>query len=428
MAKVTFIGGGSSKFIHALTRDLFTFPETQDIEIALMDIDPDRVAMTEALVQKMIDELKIPAKVAAGTNRREMLEGADYVIITIMVGRFACYKNDVEIPAKYGVYQAVSDTIGPGGVFRLMRTMPVLHGLIEDIRAVAPNAWVLNYSNPMAMNVWGMLETGYERVVGLCHSIQGQYKKMFKVLDIPVNEIKYEAAGINHLTCYLKLEHNGRDIYPDLLAGREKILEQYPHMKSSFDILDYFGYFPAEGGHHQTEYYPYFRKNEKLIEEYGAMTGWGYKVDLEGAENMAVKIPAMTRGEEPIKYERGNEFGAYIIHSIETGEPRLFHGNVRNQGLIENHPPQAVVEVPCHVDENGFKPCRVGRIPEQLAAWQGQHIAVHEMAVKGWYQRDRKMIERAIMLDPLTSAMCTLPQIREMVREMFEANREYIDW
>ena len=424
--KVTFIGGGSSKFIYELARDLFTFPAMQDVTISLMDIDEVRVHMTEALVNKMITDLKINAKVEAGTDRRKMLAGADYVIVTIMVGRFDVYGKDVDIPAKYGVKQAVSDTIGPGGVFRFMRTYPVLEGLVKDIRDVAPGAWILNYSNPMAMNVWGILETGYERVVGLCHSVQWTYTILARAAGIDPAEVTYTAGGINHVNFYLTLQQKGKDIYPAICAAAHTVLKEHPEMKTSFELLDEIGYFPAEAGWHQSEYYPYFRKNDDLINSSNAPTKTGYTFDKANADKMAIEIPAMTRGEKPISYKRGHEYGSFIINAIETNEPFVFYGNVRNNGLIENHLPDAVVEVPCVADRTGIRPCRVGRIPEILAALQRAHVSVHSMAVKGTIAHDREMIIHALMADPLTATICTLPQIRAMANEMFAANREWL--
>ena len=429
MSKIVFIGGGSSKFVREVVVDLFTFEALQGAEIALMDIDKERAERSERLVRKIIADQSLPATVSSTTDRRKALAGADYVIVTIMVGGFEHYASDTAIPSKYGVWPTVGDTIGPGGVFRTVRTAPVLKGLVEDLQEVAPRAWLLNYANPMAMNMGTIRDCGYARAVGLCHSIQSTYRQIARWLDVPPDEVTYTAAGINHVDFYLTLEHRGRDLYPDLKAAGPRLVAQDPRLRVWFDLLEYLGYIPAEGPAHQLEYYPWFRKTQEQVAHYAWETGWGYNVDSEGAERRTTEVEAQIEGREPIRYERSHEYGAGIIHSLETGEPRTFYGNVPNRGLIENLPPEAIVEVPCLVDGNGIFPCRMGRIPPQLAAVMVPHVAVHGMAVRGTLEKDRRQIHQAIQADPLTAAVLTLPQTRALVDEMFEANREYVaDW
>lgn len=429
MRKVTFVGGGSAKFVRELVVDMFHFPELQDTHICLMDIDLERAGRSERIVRKIIADRKLPATVEATTDQRAALAGADYVVITIMVGGFESYWSDYEIPAKYGVYQAVSDTIGPGGVFRIVRTSPVLQGIARDLREVAPDAQILNYANPMAMNTWTLLTCGHAKTVGLCHSIQGCYKGIAKTLGIDPAEINYTAAGINHVDFYIRLEHKGRDIYPLLLAAAESEIAKTPGERSRFELLEYLGHFPAEGAWHQTEYYPWFRKDRQTIEHYGAEDHWGYNVDSAGNNKKIAEVEEQIAGTKRIDYTPSEEYGARIIHSLETGELRLFYGNVWNAGLIDNLPAKAVVEVPCAVDKNGIQPVKVGEIPPQLAAVMRPHISVHELAVRGALTKDRRLIEQAVMMDPLTGAILTLPRIREMVKEMFAANEAYVrDW
>ncbi|MBN8215534.1 MAG: alpha-glucosidase/alpha-galactosidase [Spirochaetes bacterium] len=424
--KVTFIGGGSSKFIHELVRDLFTFPALRDATIALMDVDEARVRLTEGLVKKMILDLGLPARVVAGTDRRALLEGSDFVLVTIMVGRFETYALDVDLPAKYGVKQSISDTIGPGGVFRFIRTFPVLQAIADDIRAVAPDAWLLNYSNPMAMNVWGLHAAGFERAVGLCHSIQGTYRYLAEAVGVAPDEVTYTAGGINHVNFYHTLRHGTRDLYPAVLEHEAKILRERPEMTTSFELLRETGYFPAEAGTHQSEYYPYFRRTQAQIDACRAPTKAGHDNDKANAERMAVEVPRMIRGEKPISYARGMEYGAFIVNAMVADEPTLFYGNVPNRGLIDNHLPEAVVEVPCVASGAGIRACRVGRVPEILAALQRAHVGVHRLAVDGALAKDRELIRQALMVDPLTAAVCTLPQIRAMTAELFAANAKYL--
>ena len=429
MKKVAIIGAGSAKFVRELTVDIFSYDELQNVEIALMDIDQERATRSERLVAKIIQDRNLPARVFSTTNQRQALEGADYVFITIMVGGLPHYHSDVAIPAKYGVLQAVSDTIGPGGVFRSVRTAPVMRGIAQDLRSVAPHAWILNYANPMAMNVWALLESGHTRTVGLCHSIQGMYRQIAHWLSIPADEVRYTAGGINHIDFYLTLTHKGRDLYPDLLAAKDKILAAQPWERSRFELLEHLGHFPAEGPHHQTEYYPWFRKNEAAVKNYACETFWGYNVDSEHFRNRIAEVDQQIVGKLPIHYGRSSEYGSRIIHSLETGKARVFYGNVRNQGLIENLPPQAVVEVPCLADANGIAPCRVGPIPPQLAAAMSPHVAVHGMAVQGALTKNRRLIRQAIQADPLAGAILNLPQLRAMTDELFQANQDYTaDW
>jgi alpha-galactosidase len=429
MSKVTFIGGGSAKFVRELVVDLFAFEELRDSHICLMDIDAERLARSEQIVRKMIMDRKLPARVETTTDQRRALAGADYVVITIMVGGFDAYGADTAIPSKYGVHQAVSDTTGPGGVFRIVRTSPVLQQIAKNLKEVAPQAWILNYANPMSMNTWTLLECGHARTVGLCHSIQGCYVGIAKSLGIPPEEVNYTAAGINHINFYLTLERQGQDIYPLFRANADRLIQESPTERPRFELLKYLGYFPAEGPHHQSEYYAWFRKNQAAIDHYHVETAWGYNFDKKYNGIKMADVDRQIAGTDPIDYTPSVEYGAKIIHSLKTGTLRLFYGNVWNSGLIENLPARSVVEVPCVVDRNGILPVKMGRIPPQLAAGMTPHIALHELAVAGALQKDRRLIRLAVQADPLTGAILTLPQITELVDEMFAANQAYVqDW
>lgn len=429
MCKIVFIGGGSAKFVREVAVDLFAYPALQDAHITLMDVNEERANRSRRLVEKIIEDLGIGATVDATTDRREALREADYVIITVMVGGYDHYHSDVAIPAKYGVYQTVSDTIGPGGVFRTVRTAPVMKGIVDDLREVAPCAWVLNYANPMAMNVTALTRCGQERVVGLCHSIQHCHNQIAKWLGLPAEEVLYTAGGINHVDFYLTLRHRGEDLYPRLLEQADRIVAEEPAERARFELLRYLGHLPAEGPFHQSEYYPWFRKNEAAVEHYAAPTFWGYNVDSEHFKKRTGEIEAQISGEMPISYERSVEYGPQIIHAMETNAPMKFYGNVPNRGLIENLPAGAVVEVPCVADATGIVPCRVGRIPAQLAAVMAPHTAVHELAVAGTLGKNKCLVRQAIQADPLTATILTLPQIEQVTDELFAENHEYVaDW
>jgi len=427
--KITFIGGGSAKFIRELAVDLFSYPHLQDSHIALMDINRERVERTERLLKKIIHELKIPATVSSTTDQRQAIAGANHIIITFMIGGFEYYHSDVAIPARYGVCQTVGDTAGPGGVFRTVRTTPVLRKIAADVLELAPEAWVLNYANPMAMNILALQRSGLKRIVGLCHSIQHLYHNFAHWLDLPAEEIHYTAGGINHINFYLTVTHQGQNLYPRLLAQKDRILKEFPSEITRFELLEYLGHIPAEGAGHQTEYYPWFRKDEAGIRRSCAETFWGYNIDSQMFKDRAIEIDAQIAGTKPISYSRSMEYGAQIVQAIEGGEPQSFYGNVPNCGLIENLPYDSITEVPCVADKNGIVAGRVGKIPTQLAAVMQPHIALHDLAVTGTFQKDRRLIYQAVQADPLTSTILTLPKIKEMVDEMFATNKEFVsDW
>lgn len=427
MRKIVFIGGGSSRFVRELVIDLFLHEELRDSHIALMDIDAEKLSVSQRLVDKIIREMDVPATCSVTTDRKQALEGADYVIITIMVGGFEKYKTDVEIPAKYGVFQTISDTTGPGALMRIVRTAPVLQGLASELQEVSPNAWVLNYANPMSMNTWTLLDAGHPRSVGLCHSIQGCIPwRLIKWLDIPADEFDYTAGGINHMNFYLSLTHRGRDLYPDLLACEEKAVEKEPAEKLAFELLRRLGHFPAEGPMHQAEYYLWFMKNEETGKRFGAVTGIGYKNDSANAVKRATEAQDILSGKTELRIRHSMEYGARIIQAMETGRALKIYGNVRNDGLIENLPRNAIVEVPCLVDRDSIDACRVGRIPPQLAAVMTPHIFLHEMAIDAVFRKSRRSLLMALQADPLTGAILTLPEIKDMFNELCEENKDYM--
>ncbi len=431
MPIITIIGGGSGKFVRELVVDFFSFEALHHVELRLMDIDQQRVERSERLVKKIIADRKLPAKVWSTTDRRAALDGADYVIVTIMAGGFDRYHADVAIPAEYGIYQAVSDTTGPGAVMRILRTAPVLRGIAADLAELAPSAWLLNYANPMAMNIWTLLDAGHQRTVGLCHSIQGfLYWHMQHWLEVPLEKLRYEAAGINHVNFYLRLEDDqGNDLYPKLREAKPRVLEKDPKEKVRFELLEHLGYFPAEGPGHQTEYYPWFHKNQAAVDEYAVGAFFGYNIDLQHFKDRTAELDAQIAGEKEIWMQRSPEYGAPIIHAMETNQPLLIYGNVRNEGLIDSLPRQAVVEVPCVVDGNGLFPCRMGTIPPQLAAVMSPHVHLQELAVRASQERDPELVRLAIAADPLAGAILTLPKLREMTDRLLANNAEWIaDW
>lgn len=422
MAKISFIGGGSAKFVAEVVKDIFTYPALAGSRICLMDIDGERLDRGRRAVERLIAEFAVPATVETTLDQRTAVSGADFVVVTVMVGGFKHYESDARIPMRYGVLPTVGDTAGPGGVFRLVRTWPVLEELARNLAEVAPRAWVLNYANPMAMNTWALHAAGHTRTIGLCHSIQGAYRHIAGWLGIPADEVRYTAAGINHINYYLTLTHRGRDLYPDLLAAEPRITAAEPRQKVAFELLRRLGHWAAEGPEHQSEYYGWFRKDQATADAYSSETMWGFNFDSKLNGWLRTEVEDMIAGRKPVNRQRGHEYGAGIINSLVGGEPVSFYGNVRNDGLITNLPPGAVVEVPCLADANGVFPAHVGRIPPQLAAVMAPHICMHELAVAGVRARSRDLIRQAIQADPLTHAVCTLPRIAAMVDDLFREN------
>jgi len=429
LPKITIIGAGSLVFSRQLIWDILSFPELSDSEIFLMDIDEERLNLIVQLAQKMVEDKGWGAKIKSTLDRREALKGADYVIITIEVGGLDAYLNDIKIPDKYGINQNVGDTIGPGGVFRAFRTIPVLLDICKDMEKLCPDAYLLNYTNPMAINCWAMNKVSKIKKVGLCHSVQGTAKQLASYMQIPYKELSYWVAGINHMAWFLELKWEGKDVYPVLRKRIEEnpmlwdVLEEYGGVKLKdevrFQIFKHFGYFVTESPFHISEYVPYFRKNEKQMKELGISHRWW--LDYKRADMQIGKIKDQIAGRKEIKIEKSNEYAPQIIYSLWTGKPCRINGNVENKGLITNLPDGCCVEVPCFVEKSGIHPCYVGNLPPQCAALNRTNINVQELAVKAALTGDKDVLFQAVALDPLTSSILPLDEIRKMVNEMLEA-------
>jgi alpha-galactosidase len=427
-------------FTRNLTRDILTFPELQDSEIVLMDIDADRLSRAEKLVSRMVETAKAPVRVIATTDRRHALEGADYVVVTIQVGGNGQWEADIAVPGRYGVSQCVGDTIGPGGIFRGLRHLAVFDRLIEDMEDLCPKALILQYSNPMAILTWRTAMSGL-RVVGLCHSVQGTARLLAGYCEVPADELSYWVAGINHQAWFLTLEHCGEDLYPRLRSHLDnpKTLALEP---VRLELMRRFGYFVTESSGHASEYLPYFRKRPDLLaslvetfesagSDYSAWLGYGQTGGCVAGMRLGEpayeqEVVRQIAGTEPIELHRSEEYGARIIHAAETGTPLRINGNVLNDDLITNLPVGACVEVPCLVDRAGVHPCVVGALPPQLAALNRSNIAVQELVVKGHLARDREAIYQAMALDPLTAAVCSLDEIWKLTDDMFTANQHWL--
>jgi alpha-galactosidase len=431
MLTVTFIGAGSIVFAKKLISDILSFPDLSNSTLILMDVDEARLAKTMAVAEAMVENAGLDATIKSTTDRREALRDTDYVLNMVNVGGSEPFENEIRIPERYGVEQAIGDTHGPGGIFRGLRTIPTMLDIAADMEELCPDAILMNYTNPMAILCQAMYEATDIETVGLCHSIPHTIQAIADYIGAPTAELNHWVAGINHLAWVLDCEWDGQDIYP-LLKDAMEVEDTYRRDTVRFEMLRHFGAFPTESSHHVSEYLPYFRTNEETID---AMAGTDY------AERMATATyfegwtarseerddPSLDIDHDEVTVERSEEYAARLIHSLETGESRRFNLNVSNEsGMISNLPRTACVEVPCLADGSGIHPCAVGELPTQLAALCRAHTSVHELAVTASLSGDREALHRAIQLDPLTAATLTLPKIHEMTEELIEANAAYL--
>lgn len=434
MPKIAFIGAGSFGFTRDLVRDILTFPALADTTIALMDIDDERLNFIKTAVDRIVEAGNYPAKVIATKDRAEALKDADGVICTILQGGVEVFRKDIEIPMEYGIDICVGDTRGPSGIFRALRTIPVMLDICKDIERYCPNAIFLNYTNPMAMLCRAMQGAYPDLTIsGLCHSVQGGIKILARWIDAPLEEVTYKCAGINHQAWYLELKRNGRDVYPLLrenVAAKPELFNEEQVRNEMFMNL---GYFVTESSGHNSEYNPWFRKRPDLIEKY-CTHGTGFDI---GEHSMVLdrylKVANTWRDNtqeeltKPVDLNRGNEYSASIFNAIfGDGEMFEFNGNVRNFNLIDNLPYGCCVEVPVLATKHGLAPMHVGPLPAQLALLNNISARCEELAVEGALAGDPEMVFHAILFDPLTSAVLGMSEIREMVRKMFEANKDYL--
>jgi len=432
--KITFIGAGSLGFTRGLVRDLLTFPAFQDATLALMDIDEERLNFAKTAVEKIIKAGNYPAKIQATLNRAEALEGADGVVCTILAHSVNVWRNDIEIPKKYGVDINVGDTRGPAGIFRALRTIPVMLDICRDIEKYAPNAVFLNYTNPMAMLCRAMQTVSKVNVVGLCHSVQGTAEMLARWIGAPMEEITYFCAGINHQAWFLEFKWKGKDAYPLIREAVTTRPEIYNEEQVRNEMFLHLGYYVTESSGHNSEYNAWFRKRPDLIEKYCTHgTGWNpgeYAYILKeylAREDTWKEDVKRWLEYAPVELKRGKEYAAYIFNAmIGDGTMFEFNGNIRNFGLIDNLPYGACVEVPIVASKRGFSPIKVGSLPPQVAILNYVNSMCEELAVEGSLTGDPIKVFHAICYDPLTSAVLSLAEIRDMVNEMFEANKEYL--
>jgi alpha-galactosidase len=434
MKKIAFIGAGSFGFTRTLVRDILTFPAFRDCRIVLMDIDAKRLEYIERAVRRIVAAGGYPATVAATMSRAEALEGADGVLVTILAGGVQVWRHDVEIPKSYGVDINVGDTRGPAGIFRALRTIPVMLDILRDVERYCPGAVMLNYTNPMAMLCRAMQEASKVSVTGLCHSVQGTAEMLGRWIGAPMDEVTYLCAGINHQAFYLDFKWKGVDAYPLIRKAIESRIEVYDEEQVRNEMYLNLDYYVTESSGHNSEYNAWFRKRPDLIEKYCSKgTGWnpgayGYILDeyLKREDNWAKDIEDWL-AEPAVELERGHEYAAYIFNAVFGGHEMFeFNGNVRNFGLIDNLPEGACVEVPVLASRRGLSPERVGPLPDHLAILVNTSSRCEELAVQAALEGDPRKVFHAICMDPLTSAVLSLAEIKAMTDEMMRKNEAYL--
>jgi len=428
--QITLLGAGSAVFSRQLIVDILLIPGLDAGSFALVDIDAARLELSHQLAEKVIALTGKNWRVEASTDRRQVMGNSDYLINFIETNGLQTVQLDHEIPMKYGIKQCIGDTIGPGGIFKALRTGPDWLDILYDAERLCPDALVLNYTNPMSILTLAALRATDMPVVGLCHSVQSTSAQLASYASVPYEEMKWRCAGINHNAWFTELTHNGQDLYP-LLKERARQPAFFDQDPVRFETMLQFGCFVTESSGHFSEYVPYFRKRDDLIARYdrdGYRGETGFYANNWPAWRSAADAYArrMIAGEAEIELRRSHEYASYIIEAQETGKPARIHGNVLNTGLIDNLPQDGCVEVACMIDENGLNPCHFGALPTQLAALNQAHMAVHELVVTSLLEGDREAAVHALMLDPLTAAVCSLEEIRSLFDEMYEAEHTFI--
>ncbi|HVO38736.1 MAG TPA: alpha-galactosidase [Spirochaetia bacterium] len=429
MARIAMIGAGSLVFCKTLLSDFLATPALAGSEYRLMALTHKRLDKMRDFTERMIRDNGVTATVTATTDRREAMKGADYVVVMIQVGGVDAFQLDYEIPMKFGVDNCIGDTMGPGGIFRAQRHIPALLEIAAEMRELCPKALLLNYANPMAMCCWALGTVGGLRFVGLCHGVQTTMDLIASYVGAKKEEIDFVAAGINHMAWFLRLEKDGKDLYPLLKANFEKP-GFYANEKVRGEVMRHFGYFMTESTGHLSEYLPYFRKNKKALELYCDEPGFGGET---GAYyHYCRMIDDKFQKLDPLSIEstklgpRSAEYCSHIIEAEVTGRPFRLNGNIRNDGFITNLPDGCCVEVPLYVDRTGLHPTHIGALPPQCAALNMTNVMVQQLSVQAALTGDTETLMQACALDPLTASMLTLKEIRAMTSEMLERQRAWL--
>ncbi|MDV5168094.1 alpha-glucosidase/alpha-galactosidase [Photobacterium rosenbergii] len=440
--KITFIGAGSTIFVKNILGDVFHKSALKGADVALMDIDPVRLEESQIVVSKLMESAGATGNIHCYTDQKDALKGADFVVVAFQIGGYEpCTVTDFEVCKKHGLEQTIADTLGPGGIMRSLRTIPHLWQICEDMTEVCPEATMLNYVNPMAMNTWAMYEKyPHIKQVGLCHSVQGTAEELARDLDLDYGDLRYTCAGINHMAYYLTLEkktENGEyvSIYPDLLEAYEMGQAPKPNIHGNprcenivrYEMFKKLGYFVTESSEHFAEYTPYFIKPNRpdLIERYKVPLDEYPKRCVEQIANWKKDLEAFKQADR-IEQKESHEYASTIMNAIWTNTPSVIYGNVKNEGLIDNLPQGCCVEVACLVDANGIQPTAVGKLPSHLAALMQTNINVQTLLTEAILTENRDRIYHAAMLDPHTAAVLGIEEIYALVDELIEAQQDWL--
>ncbi|GGP44035.1 alpha-glucosidase/alpha-galactosidase [Streptomyces melanogenes] len=422
--KIAFMGAGSVVFTQGLLADLFAFPEFTRLRIALHDIDPERLATAEAAARHIAGTLKVAPVITAHPDRRGALDGAHFVVNTVQVGMNAATRTDFAVPARYGLRQTIGDTLGVGGIFRALRTFPVLRGIAEDMAELCPDAWLLNYTNPMAMNLLYLHRIAPRlKAVGLCHSVYWTMHDLSELVGVDFSEVSYLAAGMNHQAWVLRFERDGRDLHPLLDAAIEKDRELLRRVR--VDMYRRLGHYPTETSEHSSEYVPWYLHHDSEVERLRLPIGAYLDIIEDNTVSYERTRNALAAG-RPLPVEGTMEYAPQIIHSVVTGGPRTIYGNVPNHGLIANLPDDCVVEVPCLVDSQGVQPTRVGPLPPQCAALNRTYASVTDLVVRAATEGEPRHVRHAAMTDAATAATLPVERIWDLCDDLVQAHGELL--
>jgi alpha-galactosidase len=432
MAKIVLIGAGSHGFSRNLITDILSYPELRDATITLMDIDEKSLELIAAFARKLVEQEGFKTRIESTTNRREALAGANYVFTTVRVGGQQAYQADLAVTSKYELNTGTS--ICPIGVFLGTRQVPVILDICHEMEELCPEAWLIDYSNPMAIITWAIHDYTKIKSIGLCHSVQGTAATLAKYIGAPFEEVSYWVAGINHMSWFLEFKWHGEDAYP-LLREKLKDPAVYSAPDAQWDgpdivraeVFKAFGYYVTESSTIMAEFVPYFRKrNRPELNEIFKLRGVNSKATIQSQGERDAELRQQISDGFKFPTKRSGEYAIRIVHAIETGEPLRINSNVMNKGLITNLPQGCCVEVPCLVDKEGIQPCYVGDLPPQLAALNRTNINCQKLAVRGIVEKDKTKIFQSLLLDPLTGSLLTIDETRQMVDEMFAAGKNYL--
>jgi alpha-galactosidase len=421
MTKIAMIGAGSVVFVKKLLADILSKDALREATVTLHDIDPERLQTAGMMARYTAKHFKAHPRIEEHLDRRAALEGCDFVVNMVLIGGLPGIRIDHDLPAKYGLKQTVGDTVGIGGIMRGLRTIPFMMDLCRDIAEVCPGAILLNYTNPMSILTWSVYRAfPKQQVVGLCHNVRNTANDLAAYLGVGENRLSYDCAGINHMTWFLRLLVDGEDAYPALRRAMADP-EIFAKDRVRFEMMRQLGWFVSESSRHCSEYVPYFLRDDREILHYDLKVSGTLDVNARKIEQYKVDRQRLLNG-QGFEFERSVEYGSEIIHAVVTNESTLIYGNVENVGLIENLPDGCCVEVPVVVDGNGFRPCKVGRLPPELAAHCAPHTFVQELTVRAALEGDRGSVYRAAVLDRLAPAVMTLPEIHALIDDLIDAH------